>query len=105
MTEATVLDRRFPCMDIRPVITPDGDGLNEAFIINCIEEMADNRVLIYNRWGQLVYEARNYDNNWRGITTDGQQVPDGAYYYVLEFTDNEGKRVQVKGSITILREE
>lgn len=105
LVQAEVLDRRFPCMDVRSVISPDGDGLNDEFFINCIEEMSDNRLMIFNRIGQLVFEADNYDNNWMGTTMNGDQLPEGAYYYVLEFTDMDGNFVQSKGSITLLRQE
>ena len=104
LAQAAVLDRRFPCMDIRSVISPDGDGLNDEFFINCIEEMNDNELMIFNRWGQMVFEATNYSNDWNGVTMNGERLPDGAYYYILEFTDNEGNRVQTKGSISLLRE-
>lgn len=105
MVLAEVLDRRFPCMDMRTVITPDGDGLNEEFLINCIGELDNNRIMIFNRWGQLVFETENYQNNWRGETENGEQLPDGAYYFILEYNDNDGNFVQTKGSITLLREE
>lgn len=101
---ARVLDRRNPCLDNRSIITPDGDGLNENFTINCIEELTDNHLQIFNRWGQLVYDARNYDNAWKGTSEKGEKLPDGAYYFILEYTDNEGKRAQHKGSLTLLRE-
>jgi gliding motility-associated-like protein len=105
VTEAAVLDRRFPCMDMRTVISPNGDGENDNFLINCIELTNDNRLLIFNQWGQLVYEAENYDNEWRGISLSGEALPEGAYYFIFEFTDNEGNFVQEKGSITLLLKE
>lgn len=100
-----VKDRRLPCLDIRSIISPDGDGSNETFLINCIQEFLDNKIFIYNRWGQLVYQATNYNNDWHGTTQSGEALPEGAYYYILEYTNNEGKRIQAKGSITLLREE
>jgi gliding motility-associated-like protein len=104
ITMSQVLDRRYPCLDMRAVISPDGDGLNEAFLINCIEEFSENVVKIYNRWGQQVYVSKNYNNDWKGISSSGETLPDGAYYYVLEYKDNtSGQRVQLKGSITLIR--
>ncbi len=104
LVSGTVLDRRFPCMEVRSVITPNGDGLNEEFLINCIEEFADNRLEIYNRWGQLVFAMDNYDNNWRGTTENGEDLPEGPYYYVLQYRDMEGNTQEQKGSITLLKE-
>lgn len=100
-----VKDRRLPCMDIRSVISPDGDGSNETFLINCIQEFPGNKIFIYNRWGQLVFQAENYNNDWNGTTQSGEQLPEGAYYYILDYKNAEGKEIQAKGSITLLREE
>jgi trimeric autotransporter adhesin len=102
---ATVQDRRFPCMEAREIMTPDGDGLNERFLINCIEEFDQNNLRIFNRYGQMVFETDNYDNTWNGTTNDGETLPDGPYYYILEYTDFDGNTQQMKGSITLLREE
>jgi len=102
---ATVQDRRFPCMEAREIMTPDGDGLNERFLINCIEEFDQNNLRIFNRYGQMVFETDNYDNTWNGTTKDGETLPDGPYYYILEYTDFDGNTQQIKGSITLLREE
>ncbi len=99
-----VKDRRLPCLDIRSVISPDGDGSNETFLINCIQEFADNKIFIYNRWGQLVYQAQNYNNDWNGTTQSGELLPEGAYYYILDYKNADGKEIQAKGSITLLRE-
>ncbi|MBK9491463.1 MAG: gliding motility-associated C-terminal domain-containing protein [Haliscomenobacter sp.] len=99
-----VKDRRLPCMDIRSVISPDGDGSNEEFLINCIQEFPGNRLFIYNRWGQLVFQAENYNNDWNGVTQSGEPLPEGAYYYILEYKNSDGKDIQAKGSITLLRD-
>ncbi len=103
LASVQVDDRRFPCLEERVVITPDGNGSNDEFLIFCVGDFPDNHLAIYNRWGQLVFEADNYDNTWEGTTGDGQPLPEGPYYYVLEYTDPEGNLVQQKGSITILR--
>jgi len=100
----TILDRTLPCMETRTVLTPDGDGANETFEIRCIEDLKENRIIIFNEWGQKVFEAENYSNNWNGRTSSGEELPEGAYFFVLEYTDIDGNRQQVKGSITLLRE-
>ena len=105
ITSFQLQDRRFPCLDERVVITPDGDGQNEEFIIFCVEEFPDNTVEIYNRWGQLVFEAENYDNSWVGTDQSGNPLPEGPYYYVIEYMDPEGNLQQQKGSLSILRED
>ncbi len=109
----TVRDRRFPCLSERNVITPNGDGLNEAFILFCTDgdEISNNTLEIYNRWGQLVFQANGYDcsedggrNCFRGLTNSGEVLPEGPYYYVLDYSNPLGEQRQQRGSLTILRE-
>jgi gliding motility-associated-like protein len=57
---------------------------------------------VYNRYGGVVYENENYQNNWNG-TYKGKNLADGTYYYVLEFTLINDKKVFFKGDVTILR--
>jgi len=101
---AIVPDERYPCLEERVVITPDGNGTNDEFIIFCIGDLPNNNLEIYNRWGQLVFETENYDNSWAGTSQNGTPLPDGPYYYVLEYTNPDGTAVQAKGSLTIVRE-
>ena len=110
---ATVLDRSLPCLDVRRVITPDGDGLNERFVIFCSDGDAaiNNNLQVFNRWGQLVYRANDYDctdlggiNCFEGETNDGVILPEGPYYYVFEFTSLGGEQMQQRGSLSILRD-
>lgn len=107
MVRGLVEDNRYPCIEASAVMTPNndgGDGLNDRFLINCIENFPDNHLEVYNRWGQLVFEADNYDNNWGGTTQSGELLPEGPYYYVIEYIDVDGNLIQRKGSLTILRD-
>ncbi|MFD0864053.1 gliding motility-associated C-terminal domain-containing protein [Sungkyunkwania multivorans] len=82
--------------DLDPItgVSPDDDGENDTFQIPGIENFPNNTVRIYNRWGVLVYETRGYGQNgnvFRGISngrvtinTDAT-LPEGTYYYVLEY--------------------
>lgn len=76
------------------VITPNGDGYNDKFAIEGIT-YSSNTVMIFNRWGQKVYEVSNYRNQW-----DGGDLPDGTYYYEVVLTRNDR---HYTGSLTILR--
>ncbi|MBK7297665.1 MAG: choice-of-anchor L domain-containing protein [Flavobacteriales bacterium] len=75
------------------VFSPNGDGYNDFFVIDHIESRS-NTLNIYNRWGNVVYETRNYRNQW-----NGRDLPDGTYYYVLQVTDEQEART---GHLTIL---
>jgi gliding motility-associated-like protein len=92
------------CLETRRVITPNGDGKNEAFIISCVESFARTRLEIYSRWGTAVFIQDNYDGQWMGTDGDGNRVPDGVYYYVLQYTDFAGEEQQQQGTITVLTE-
>jgi gliding motility-associated-like protein len=78
------------CIVIHNAITPNGDGVNDTWIIDCIENFPDNKVVIFDRWGDKVNEFEGYNNNsisWRGTNLKDKKVPDGTYYYVLTIKD------------------
>ncbi|TXB62153.1 cohesin domain-containing protein, partial [Phaeodactylibacter luteus] len=105
LTTVVVENRRFPCLEEAVILTPDGNGANEEFVIFCVSDYPDNRLEIYNRWGEPVFEADNYSNDWNGRHMNGSQLPEGPYYYVFTYTDPDGNAQQQKGSLTILREQ
>ncbi len=70
-------------------ITPNGDNNNDAWIIDGIAFIKDNSVTIFNRWGDLVWKATDYDNVtdgkvWKGTNSKGGELPDATYFYVVE---------------------
>ena len=82
------------------VITPNNDGKNDTWIIQNIHQFPSNKVNILNRWGDNVYKADYYNNEWDG-SFGGGKLPAGTYYYILDLGDNWGI---FKGDITIIRE-
>jgi gliding motility-associated-like protein len=69
------------------IITPNKDGMNDAFIIPCMGNgtlYPRSRVSIFNQWGDEVFRAAPYKNDWEG-TYDGQDLPAGTYFYILDF--------------------
>jgi gliding motility-associated-like protein len=85
-------------IEISNICTPNGDGKNDTWLISDPLLIANCKVLISNRWGQTVYETSNYLNEWNG-TSDGQQLPDGTYYYVITCDDDR----LYQGSISLMR--
>jgi gliding motility-associated-like protein len=74
------------CFVIHNVITPNGDGVNDFLVIDCLGLYPYNHLGIYNRWGDRVNSFVNYNNAdkvWRGTNTKGEVLPDGTYYYVM----------------------
>jgi len=76
------------CLDVRVfnVISPNGDGKNDEFYIANIEGKP-SYLEIYNRWGNLVFKTRDYANKWPGTYDTEKDLPDGTYYYLLEWSD------------------
>ena len=103
-TEEFTVESLSNCLSSRLVITPDGDGLNERFVINCTGQYDNNRLEVYNRWGQLVFEMDDYDNQWRATNRRGDDLADGVYFFVFEYDSLNGSREQLKGHVTVLRE-
>jgi gliding motility-associated-like protein len=82
------------------VFTPgDGNDLNNSFVIEGIEGFPNSELLVFNRWGNLVYEDSNYRNNWRGLSQNGDELAEGTYYYIYRRSDGE----EFSGEVTILR--
>jgi gliding motility-associated-like protein len=93
------------CLQGIVAFTPNNDGTNDYFTIktdNC--NYATVPIEIYNRWGQLVYESKNYDNTWDGRTNNGNILPEGGYFYVVSGISANGQIQTNKGSVTLIRE-
>ncbi|HET6227034.1 MAG TPA: gliding motility-associated C-terminal domain-containing protein [Bacteroidia bacterium] len=84
---------------ITSLFTPNGDGINDTWYLENIQEFPDNEVIVYNIYGQEVFHKKAYANDWKG-TYNGTDLPDGTYFYVLRFQNSE---TVFKGSIDILR--
>ena len=87
------------CLTIYNEFSPNGDNVNETFVIDCLERYTDNKLEIYNRWGNLVYSKRGYLNDWNGssngrsVINKSDELPVGTYYYVLDLGDGSDPRV------------
>jgi gliding motility-associated-like protein len=82
--------------------TPDGDGLNDIFRINK-KDVTDFTLLIYARWGQLLFTTSDPGRGWDG-TFNGALCPEGVYTYSVRFRDSSSGRIQdYQGYVTLLR--
>ncbi|MCX7727918.1 MAG: gliding motility-associated C-terminal domain-containing protein [Bacteroidia bacterium] len=79
--------------------TPNNDGINDVFYIANLEKYPNNSLTLYNRYGQKIYFKREYKNDWDG-TVNGEQVPTGTYFYVLDTGTDKGV---FKGHVNIMR--
>lgn len=71
------------------IITTDGDGINDFFIIKNLEDFEEVSLTVFNRWGNVVYENTNYHNNWGGTAQNGKFLTDGVYFYKVVPKDDK----------------
>jgi gliding motility-associated-like protein len=77
--------------------SPNADGTNDGYVIDNIDKYPGNKLWVYNRWGNLVYKRKNYNNDWDGVSNVsgifiGKKVPPGTYFYILDL-NNESKPI------------
>ena len=87
-------------------ITPNGDGANDDLVFDTItfsdpDEIPDNELIIFNRWGDIIFQAKPYINNWNGLNQEGQPVPEATYYFVLRLNISRGEII--RGDVTVIR--
>jgi gliding motility-associated-like protein len=85
--------------------SPNGDGINDYLKIKNIELYPDNHLLIFNRWGNKLYEGKPYMNEWDGRNYEGgnlgtDELPVGTYFYILDLGDGSSVK---KGFIYLAR--
>ncbi len=73
-------------------LSPNGDGINDFFVIKGLQNYKKSQLYVYTRAGQLVYQSKDYQNDWNGKTiqstlTNLELVPTGTYYYILKLGD------------------
>jgi gliding motility-associated-like protein len=96
-----------PSLIVSEALSPNGDNILDAWVIEGIDRYPHNDVKIFNVWGDMVFEQKHYDNDinpWRGESNQGavtdQRIPDGTYYYILN--PGDGSKL-LKGFIMLKR--
>jgi len=85
LAQSSVTIRMEDGVKIPNVITPNGDGVNDTWSIEHIEDFPNSLVVIYNRWGNIVWKASNNGLQWDGTNyRNGELLPDGTYFYVID---------------------
>jgi gliding motility-associated-like protein len=85
--------------------SPNGDGKNDTFVIDGLEQFPGTVLTIFNRWGNMVYKQKDYANDWNGTsnvggTVGGNELPNGTYYYIIDL--NKGEK-PLSGFVVIRR--
>ena len=112
MSTVTIRVFESDCSFIPNLLTPNGDGLNDWLVIPCVDspDFMDNSIVIYNQWGDLVFEDEGYTNDpndpahpaWQGTFKNepGKDLPDGVYFYVFKPASDA---LPIKGFVQINR--
>ncbi len=83
--------------------TPNGDGLNDEFKIVTLAEFSEFKMIIYNRWGELLFESTDKNKGWDG-TFKGKFVPYGVYVYLVTgIIKDTNEQIKRNGTVTLLR--
>jgi gliding motility-associated-like protein len=80
--------------------SPNGDGINDTWYIEPLYMFEQSMTEVYNRYGQMVFRSKGYNQPWNG-TRNGTNLPAGTYYYVIDLRVN--REPKLTGSVTILR--
>ncbi len=85
--------------------SPNGDGINDVLYVNGLEDYSNSELIVFNRWGEEIYQTPDYQNDWNGNVADGKlgangPAPNGTYFYILNvrILDNP-----LKGYVVIKR--
>ncbi len=103
-TTITVHDDTCHLVQIPDVITPNGDGYNDQWMIKGLDIYPQASVQVFNKWGDMLFERNGYNNDWTGQGKNGP-IPDGTYYYILKLNapNIHGGADTYTGSILIKR--
>ena len=79
-------------IQVAEAVTPNGDGVNDTWVIRNIEDYPNHFIRVFNRWGQEVFSTVNYKNNWAGsYRNSGSSLPEAASYLYQIDIENDGK--------------
>lgn len=96
-TQITIIEQNIPLV-VPNVFTPNGDEQNEIFIIQ--NSTNETNLYVFDRWGNEVFHAAPYLNNWNGKHKNGQELSEGTYFYIIE---NKATNEELKGFFSLIR--
>jgi gliding motility-associated-like protein len=96
-------------VSVPKVITPNGDGINDLWIIQGLENYPNHKIELYNRWGNLIYEGSIESEPFDATAMvevkrkklERQDLPDGTYSYLITLEPDSGKKI--KGFLELIR--
>jgi gliding motility-associated-like protein len=97
LTASVFVEANIGCFFISTAITPNGDGVNDTWVLGGFEYYSDCKVNVFNRWGQTVFSSTGYTAQWDG-RFNGQLLPVADYYFTIDYAAD--KEV-IMGTVTI----
>jgi gliding motility-associated-like protein len=93
-TVDTLLSIKCDKLELQSILTPNNDNKNENLVFGLSNAYPNSKLMVYNRWGELVYESEvPYLDNWKGNSNikqkTGNQLPSGTYYYLIDKGNGE----------------
>ena len=92
-------------MIVPNIFSPNGDGVNDLFILQRSANITEINAQIFDRWGHKVYELNTSVGQieWDGMTQAGKEAPEGSYFYIIKAKGSDGKGYDLKGTVTLTR--
>ena len=87
----------------KPYFTPNGDDINDTWMISKSEYFPDAKLIVFDRWGTRVYEHGGLYEPWNGKSYLGVPVPDAVYYYFFYQSKDDKEKQSKHGCVTIIR--
>jgi gliding motility-associated-like protein len=97
LTSSVFVDANIGCFFIATAITPNGDGVNDTWVLGGFEYYSECKINVVNRWGQVVFSSTGYNAQWDG-RFNGQLLPVADYYFTIDYASD--KEV-IMGTVTI----
>lgn len=101
VVHGTFVIREGTSMFIPNTFTPNGDAVNDEFVIT-LTNLNAYRIRIFNRWGDQLFETNDIFKNWNGLYK-GEPVPVGTYFYIINGLDANNMVIKRSGSVTVIR--
>jgi gliding motility-associated-like protein len=102
---SVIVEERPSVFNVVKFFTPDGDGVNDKWMIENITLFKVHKILVVDRWGGVVFESNNYDNDqvaWNGQNRQGKEAPTGTYFYTIT-AEAKGGKIEKKGFLELVR--
>jgi len=90
ISTSTVFVRVYKKVTIPNTFSPNGDGVNDTWNIDALVTYPESSVMVFNRYGKVVYKSTGYSKAWDG-TYSGKALPGGIYYYIIDLKNNTQK--------------